>query len=84
MDKERRYRMLMIEEQAILAILRGELELVQFDLPDDARVVAIQPDFQSQALAIAIESAMFDPVPLGMEIPRLIQYPAFRRKGTLQ
>ena len=66
----RRYMILLIEEDLILAILLGKLTLVDFDLPDDATVVHIDPDFRYRGWALTIESASFEPVPFGNEMPR--------------
>ena len=69
--KERRYMALLLEEDLILAILLGKLALVDFDLPTDATVAHIDFDFRRRGWALAIESASFEPVPFGHEIPQL-------------
>lgn len=69
--KERRYKMLLLEEQFLVGILQGQITIANFDLPDDAWVVHVSYDFARAGLAVIIASKQFDPVPLGLELPLL-------------
>ena len=71
---ERRYRIIYASNDVLLGILNNRLTVHDFDLPDDARVVGVDRDFQRDAIAIIVQSAEFDPVPLGDTIPTLYPY----------
>ena len=77
MSTERRYRVLYIEHDVVLDILRGSLTTTDFDVPDDAQVIGIFEDPARLALGIVIQSKMFANVPLGQEMPQL---PPFQLK----
>jgi hypothetical protein len=78
-ENKRRYRMLLLGEDALLAILRGRITVEQFDVPDDAHVAAVHWDYARLGWAVVIESECFDPVPLGAVIPLLPPF-ALRQK----
>ena len=69
--EERRYRILYVPVQTIIGVLHGEIALVDFDLPDDARAVDFSYSFERDALGLIIRSAEFEPVTYGAEIPPL-------------
>lgn len=71
MKNERRYRIIYAPVNTLVAILHGRVRVVDFDLPSDVRVVHVAYDLQRDALALIVESADFEPVPLGCEIPPL-------------
>jgi hypothetical protein len=84
MDNERRYKRLIIPYQTLINILHGTVELCDFVLPDDARVVHVQDDFQMAGIGLIIESASYEPVGLGYAVPNVHSFAMRirRKEGT--
>jgi hypothetical protein len=71
METERRYKRLLVPYQTLIGILNGTIELCDFVLPNDARVVHVQDDFQMAGIGIIVESASYEPIDLGCMIPNM-------------
>ena len=70
-DPERRYKRLYVDHSALIGILNGVVEVADFVLPDDARVVHVYTDLMRHGFAVIVESATYDPVPAGEEVPQV-------------
>lgn len=68
---ERRYMVMSVADDAILALLNGKLRIVDLDVPSDVHVNSIYRDYTRRCTCLILESAQFEPVPLGMELPHL-------------
>ena len=79
-EPERRYKRLIIHYQVLINILNGTVDVTDFVLPDDAKVVHVQDDFRSGGIGVIIESASYGPVPLGHVIPDVSSF-AMRVRG---
>jgi hypothetical protein len=60
-----------ISEPMMVDILQGKLVFTDFVLPPDVKVVRVSHDFALNGFQILLESAAFEPVPLGQHIPML-------------
>lgn len=77
-DIEDRLKILVVDRQTMLGVLRGQIE-IDLDLPDDAAVREVQYDYPTRGFALLIWSYAFDPVPTGCEIARLPPFTARSR-----
>jgi hypothetical protein len=71
MKDERRYMVLLITDEALLRIMNGDIQIKRMDLPSDVRVVDVFDDYTRRMMGLVLESKQFDPVPLGVDIPKL-------------
>lgn len=71
---DRRYRTVYAPVDVLCNILNGDLTVVDFDAPSDARVVNVHYAYDQNAIAIVLHSAEFAIVPLGDIIPPLHRF----------
>ena len=77
---ERRLRRLIIPERAIVDLLNGHITFDKIDLPDDARAVGAYAEWAHKGIGVVVESATFDEVEAGAEIPLLPLLLGIRRR----
>lgn len=68
-DNDRRYMRLYVDYGTLISILNGVVDVSDFVLPDDAKVIHVSDDPRCAGLCIIVESATYEPVAYGAEVP---------------
>lgn len=71
----RRRAIISIDQDFLIAILRGEYEIEGW--PADARVIGVNANWERHGIDVLVESETFDVVPTGMNPPRLGSWERF-------
>jgi hypothetical protein len=82
-EAERRYQILRVEEDMLLAALRGEL-VVDKGLPPDTRALRVTYAWDSLGWLVLLTSKEFSPIPLGQQVPSAYVSLSYRPRDQVQ